>query len=132
MPGAYQLPTEEYIVDADLVDLYVKIFIPHFPLSGVSLKKRRPCCGYYLYPASTGIVERVERSFSFPEVFEYEVYVREGEEASRYNNDRYANGHVVFSSADNDRLIKFSERVPHFLKVHHKTPEDENGACSVS
>lgn len=122
LPGGYQLPTESYIANEDLLELYLKIFLKDQETPQKVVDTTNKFYGYFLYPKKAGKVKRITSDFNHSWIVESKIYVNEGETIEHEDSSVAMTAHVVYKADSKDDLLQKSQIVSDLFSIEYETP----------
>jgi hypothetical protein len=115
--GGYQMPTESYIVDHDLIFHYLKTFLKSENVSHNTFKVKRPYVGYYLYPKKIGLVKKITTNLKLPWILESKIYVKEQQVLDYEDSSVTMAASIVYEADSIEELREHSELVPQLIQI---------------
>jgi hypothetical protein len=123
LPGGYQLPTESKVVETNLLDFYLKMFLPNFRKDTYkALPFVHPYVGYYLFPKLAGTVKsvRAENTANLPWVFEFKRYIKEGDVLDHEDSSVTMGAHVLYGANGIEELRSRSQLIRTFFSADYE------------
>ena len=120
LPGGYQLPTESYIAQTDLLQVYLEMFTGGKDRAVIPPETSgQRFVGYYLFPKRAGRVKSVQVDFSKPWIIESKVYLQEGQLLEHEDSSVTMGAHVVYSADSIEELKLRSDKVQSLFKAEY-------------
>ncbi len=131
LPGGLQVPAESYVSNVDLLDLYIKMFVPHLRPKEISPVTTfpKPYVGYYLYPKKAGRVEKITNQIPQSSgILQTTTLIKVGDIVAHEDSSVSTVATVIFEARSLDELKAWTLKAPELFKVEYVNLEFSEGS----
>lgn len=119
-PGGHQLPTQSFITQTDLLDIFLRIFLKDEETPQEPLRTINPFVGYYLFPTKAGRVKSISTQLHHPWIVDHKVYLHEGQTVPLENSSVTKGAHVMYNADSLAELHAMADLAPTLVTIEYE------------
>ncbi|MFH1356776.1 MAG: ATP-grasp domain-containing protein [bacterium] len=117
IPGGYQIPTESYMADTSVMELYLKTMLRTEITPQDRIQDNESYYGWFFYPKQSGKIKKINTQLDYQWVVEKNVLVQEGDVVEISENYSSISAVVVYRANSKEDLKNKSERIGECVKI---------------